>query len=76
MARFIISDYIRGKDGHWAFYLSVMRVAAFGRFSQKLHQSRPAIWRLMLDYHCTQLGEGVLYNMPKGKNTHTQHFIH
>lgn len=45
-----------------------MWVAAFGRLGEKLHQSRPAIWRLVLNYHCAQLGERVLHKMPYERN--------
>lgn len=42
-------------------YLSVMRIAALGGLIEELQQGRPAVWCLMFDHHCTQLGQRVLH---------------
>lgn len=45
-------------------YLSVMRDAALGGLIKKLQQGRPAVWCLMFNHNCTQLGQSMLHGVP------------
>lgn len=38
-------------------YLSVIRIAALGGLTEEIQQGRPAVWCLVFNHHCTQLGQ-------------------